>query len=229
MKKSIYYIEDEPHLGKIVTETLERERYKVIWETDGAKVLNRLDSWDPDICILDIMLPNVDGYTLCKAIKKKKPTLPVIFLTAKVETKDLLKGFEAGGNDYMRKPFSIEELMVRIEYHTKTHTTTEQETLEDPVKMGKYLLHRGSYELTSPTTTIRLSNRDMEVLEMLIKHKNQVTSRKEILIKIWGDDSYFNSRTLDVYIRKLRKHFKEDTRIEIVTLKGKGYLFRVPG
>ncbi len=227
-KQSIYYIEDEPYLGKIVKETLEKEGYEVVWETDGAKVLNRLHHWNPDICVLDIMLPNLDGYTLCREIKKMKPGLPVIFLTAKIETSDLVKGFEAGGNDYMRKPFSIEELMVRIEYHGKSSAAQAGEKLENEIQIGKYRLKRGSYELITPTDLIRLSNRDMEVLDTLVKNRNHVTNRKELLMKVWGDDSYFNSRTLDVYIRKLRKHFREDARIEIVTLKGKGYLFRVP-
>lgn len=232
MKHKIYYIEDEPYLGKIVTETLSKEGYEVTWETDGAKVLSRLSNWSPDICVLDIMLPNLDGYTLCREIRKLLPALPVIFLTAKVETADLVKGFEAGGNDYMRKPFSIEELIVRVEYHVK-HTAVHADEnagalLPEEMKIGAYRLSRNSFDLHSPSESFRLSYRDMEVLGMLLSNPNRITDRKELLLKVWGDDSYFNSRTLDVYIRKLRKYFREDVRIEIVTLKGKGYLFRMP-
>ena len=232
MKRKIFYIEDEPFLGKIVKDTLEKEDFEVIWETDGAKVLGRLNNFSPDICVLDIMLPNVDGYTLCRQIKKMLPSLPIIFLTAKIDTIDLVKGFDAGGNDYMRKPFSIEELIVRIGYHIKNSEsnagTDLHQSLPEVIRLGKFSVHMKTFELEGPSETIRLSYRDMEVLEMLISNINHVTDRKELLLKVWGDDSYFNSRTLDVYIRKLRKYFREDPYIEIVTLKAKGYLFRVP-
>lgn len=232
MKYKVYYIEDEPYLGKIVKETLDKEGYEVIWETDGAKVLSRLTNWNPDVCVLDIMLPNLDGYILCSEIKKMKPFLPVIFLTAKTETADLVKGYDAGGNDYMRKPFSIEELMVRIEYHIQAagipKTNINDVQLPGEISIGKFTLKRTAFKLKTPSQVIRLSYRDMEVLEMLLKNPNHITDRKDLLLTVWGDDSYFNSRTLDVYIRKLRKYFKEDPRIEIVTLRGKGYLFRWP-
>ncbi|MBT7095364.1 MAG: response regulator, partial [Bacteroidetes bacterium] len=116
MKAKVYYIEDEQFLGKIVMETLEKQGYEVRWETDGAKVMSGFQYFNPDIVILDIMLPNVDGYTLCQQIRAAYPSLPIIFLTAKVETADLVKGFESGGTDYMRKPFSIEELIVRVNH-----------------------------------------------------------------------------------------------------------------
>jgi len=230
MKTKILYIEDEPYLGKIVKETLQNQGFDVEWRTDGAAVLGAFASFSPDICVLDIMLPNVDGYTLCEQIRKKHPALPIIFLTAKTETANLVKGFEAGGTDYIRKPFSMEELIVRIHNQLRFLEGVKSDMSSQPeeVVLGKYTLCRRRYELQSPAKIIKLSQRDMEVLSLLVAHRNQNLDRKQLLISVWGDDSFFNSRTLDVYIRKLRNYFSEDPSIEIVTLKGKGYLFLVP-
>jgi len=232
MNHKVLYIEDEPFLGKIVKETLGNQGFDVVWESDGAKVMGKLTSHIFDICVLDIMLPNLDGYTLCRQIRKLYPALPVIFLTAKVETSDLVKGFDAGGNDYMRKPFSIEELIIRIKYQIQLNGTGKdkqrQKLLPDEIKLGRYRIFPKRFEMEAPSGMIRLSNRDMEVLGMLASNCNRVTDRKELLLNVWGDDSYFNSRNLDVYMRKLRKYFREDSSIEILTLKSKGYLFRVP-
>lgn len=232
MRTRIMYIEDEPYLGKIVNETLEKQGFEVLWETDGARVINRISGFSPDICLLDIMLPNIDGYTLCKHIRKLYPLLPIIFLTAKTETADLVRGFEAGGTDYMRKPFSIEELIVRIKNQLHLsgmrNTNDNKVNMPEEIPLGKYRFYPKTYELHTPSKIIKLSNRDMEVLLMLTANPNRITDRKQLLLSVWGDDSFFNSRNLDVYIRKLRDYFKEDISIEIKTLKGKGYLFFVP-
>jgi DNA-binding response OmpR family regulator len=229
MKARILYIEDEPYLGKIVKETLEMLGYQVIWEIDGGRVIQHLEDFDPELCLLDIMLPNVDGYELCKQIKALKPALPVIFLTAKTETADLVRGFEAGGTDYIRKPFSIEEVIVRIENQLALGGAPKPgKTLGDEITLGSYSYMPGRYELLHAEENIRLSQRESQVLNQLSLSLNQITERRELLVAVWGDDSFFNSRTLDVYIRKLREYFRHDTRIRIQTLKGKGYLFLVP-
>jgi len=230
MKSKILYIEDEPYLGKIVNETLQKQGFEVVWKTDGATVLGSFTTFSPDICIVDIMLPNVDGYTLCQQIRKLHPTLPIIFLTAKTETSDLVKGFESGGTDYIRKPFSIEELIVRIHNQLRLLEGVKSDLKDQPeeIILGKYRLYSRRYVLQTPTKKIKLSQREMEVLSLLVAHRNHNLDRKQLLLAVWGDDSFFNSRTLDVYIRKLRKYFSEDPTIEIVTLKGKGYLFLVP-
>lgn len=230
MKKKILYVEDEPFLGKIVKETLENHNFDVKWITDGNQVMKEYSMFSPDICVLDIMLPNIDGYSLCKEINLHNPSLPIIFLTAKQETADLVKGFESGGTDYIRKPFSLEELIVRINnqlnirfsVHKIAHTGPEE------IKIGLYRFFPNRYELKSPCGLIKLSQRDMEVLGLLISHMNQVIDRKTLLMTVWKDDSFFNSRNLDVYIRKIRQYFSEDKTILIQTLKGKGYLFLVP-
>jgi DNA-binding response OmpR family regulator len=227
MKTKILYIEDELFLGKIVKETLEKNGYEVHWETNGAKVMDRFHAVEPDVCVVDIMLPNVDGYALCEQIRAAQATLPIIFLTAKGETTDLVKGFEAGGTEYMRKPFSMEELVVRIENQLKllNGRNHAQEKVDGQVEIGKYTLNTDRYELLTPTKTIKLSQREMQVLEFLVKARNGTLDRKQLLMEIWGDDSFFNSRNLDVYIRKIRAYFCEDANIQIKTLKGKGYLF----
>lgn len=229
MKARILYIEDEAHLGKIVKETLEMLGYQVVWETDGGQVIQHLEAFDPELCLLDIMLPNVDGYELCKQIKAQKPGLPVIFLTAKTETADLVRGFEAGGTDYIRKPFSIEEVIVRIENQLALGGTHKPgKTVGDTIRLGSYTYVPGRYELLHAEGNIRLSQRESQVLNQLSQSLNQITERRELLMAVWGDDSFFNSRTLDVYIRKLREYFRHDTAIRIQTLKGKGYLFLAP-
>jgi len=230
MKKKVLYIEDEPFLGKIVKETLQNHGFDVLWKTDGATVMGSFTTFNPDVCVVDIMLPNVDGYTICRQIRKLYPVLPIIFLTAKTETADLVKGFESGGTDYIRKPFSMEELIVRIHNQLKLldSVPNDQKIQPDKIALGTYRLFPFRYELQTPTKAKKLSHRDMEVLRMLVAHRNRSVDRKQILMTVWGDDSFFNSRTLDVYIRKLRNYFAEDPSIQIVTLKGKVYLFLVP-
>jgi len=229
MKTRMLYIEDEPYLGRIVKETLENRGYQVAWETDGNRVLELLHRLDPEVCVLDIMLPHVDGYELCRQIKALKPALPVIFLTAKTETDDLVRGFEAGGTDYIRKPFSMEEVIVRIENQLAlirgNGVASPPET--DKIRLGSYTYHPSRYELISPKGTLQLSRRDSEILSQLATSVNRVIERKQLLMSVWGDDSFFNSRNLDVYIRKIREYFKHDPNIRIQTLKGKGYLFLI--
>jgi DNA-binding response OmpR family regulator len=224
----VFYIEDEPSLGKIVSETLQQQGFEVLHIADGARVLPVLNGFSPDICVVDIMLPNVDGYTLCAQIKGRYPNLPVIFLTAKTETADLVKGFEAGGTDYIRKPFSMEELIVRINNQLKISGNGAKETKTVSVRIiGQYKFYPMRYELETPTTTVKLSQSEQELLSLLTDNLNQPVERRQLLLTIWGDDSYFNSRNLDVYIRKLRGYFAQDPQVELVTLKGKGYVFLV--
>jgi len=224
MKIRVLYVEDEPFLGKIVSETLQLQGFEIVLVADGAEVLSAVQSFRPDVCVLDIMLPNVDGYTLCREIKKLQPGLPILFLTARSETSDLVKGFEAGGTDYIRKPFSMEELIIRIK-NQLTLSANHHPMQGSPIPLGKYLLFTARYELKSPGRLYKLSSREMEILSLLSEHRNAVLERRELLMKIWGDDSFFNSRNLDVYIRKLRSMLAEDPELEIVTIKGKGYLF----
>lgn len=224
MKIKILYVEDEPFLGRIVKESLESRSFEVIMITDGKDVINAFTEHKPDICVLDIMLPNKDGYTLAREIRQVKTGVPIIFVTAKTQTEDLLKGFEVGGNDYIRKPFSMEELIVRINNllqlkNSSTSTSTEV------IQIGKYEFNPLRYELKFGGIVKKLSHRESTLLQLLCENKNATTQRKDILLKLWGDDSFFNSRNLDVYITKLRDYLKEDSSIEIITIKGIGYHF----
>jgi DNA-binding response OmpR family regulator len=228
-KVRVFYVEDEPSLGRIVSDTLKKQGYDVIWETDGARVISGINDANPDICVLDIMLPGIDGLSLCKSIRGIRPAIPVIFLTARTDTQQVVEGFEAGGTDYLKKPFTIEELMARIENQMRLLGEREKNTPDQEIlKIGAFLLDPVRYELKSESGIIKLSNRDMQVLSMLYANKNGITARRDILMSVWGDDSYFNSRTLDVYIRKLRRFFSSDRSVQIITLKSNGYLFIIP-
>jgi len=224
MKRKVLYIEDEEFLGRIVSDTLEKEGYDVTWLKEGTGMMNMLEGIKPDICVVDIMLPNIDGYTLSKNIKGLYPWMPLIFVTAKSETRDLLKGFECGGTDYIKKPFSLEELIARIENQLQLAGARDLHKFESEIRIGTYIFSPNKFELLRDGKTTRLSNRDTEILSVLAANKNRIVDRKDLLMTVWGDDSFFNSRNLDVYIRKLRKHLSDDQSVEIKTLKGKGYL-----
>jgi DNA-binding response OmpR family regulator len=226
-ERKILYVEDELFLGKIVKESLENKGYNVRMVSDGKLVLAAYQQFQPDICVLDIMLPNVDGYQLAREIKTADQGMPVIFLTAKTQTKDVLEGFSAGGNDYLRKPFSVEELIARIENLLKLKSLPGSNNfdLDDNLVIGNYTFYPHKYELDSPTQKHKLSNREKELLEIFATNQNQLIHRNDILNKVWKDDSFFNSRTLDVYIKKIRNYLKEDAALQIKTVKGVGYLF----
>lgn len=229
MRKKILYIEDEPRLAQIVADTLHLKGYEVLHLRDGLKMAERIDDFDPDICLLDVMLPDIDGFALANHIRNKKPLLPVIFLTARTQTYDLVRGFESGGTDYLKKPFSMEELIVRIENQLKltNREASAVKSLPEEVLLKDFRYFPGKFELQTPGGTIKLSNREAQVLSMLCTHMNMPVDRRTLLHMIWGDDSFFNSRNLDVYIRKLRSYFEGAEGIEIITLKGKGYHFAV--
>ncbi len=231
MKKKILYIEDEAFLARIVKETLERKDYEVLHKKDGARIMEHLQSFNPDVCLLDVMLPHVDGFTLGSMIRNVYQKLPIIFLTAKTQTADVLNGFSSGGTDYLRKPFSMEELVVRIENQIRiasAETTSTTVMVQDEMMLGSFKFYPGKFELQHNEETIKLSHRESQVLSMLVQHRNALLDRRKLLHAVWGDDSFFNSRNLDVYIRKLRDHLSADDKLEIITLKGKGYQFVVP-
>jgi two-component system, OmpR family, response regulator VicR len=228
MKTKILYVEDEPFLGKIVKESLESRDFEVKMVADGRHVLSAFQLYQPHICVLDIMLPHIDGYTLAKDIRRLSPTMPIIFLTAKTQTEDVLKGFEVGGNDFIRKPFSMEELIVRIQSLLKmVNGQKAPPSVSEPIFIGKFEFLPFKYEIRIGDSVRKLSHRESELLKILNENRQFTVNRKDILLKIWGDDSFFNSRNLDVYITKLRDYLKADPAIEIMTVKGVGYNFIV--
>ncbi|MCB0741262.1 MAG: response regulator transcription factor, partial [Chitinophagaceae bacterium] len=178
---------------------------------------------NPDICILDIMLPNKDGFAIADDIRQLNEEVPIIFLTAKTQTEDVVKGFSIGGNDYMRKPFSMEELIVRVQNLLRQKNNSEMSTAS--ASIGKYTFHSHRQTLIFKGEEKKLSFRESELLRLLFENRHQIIERKKILNLLWGDDSFFNSRNLDVYITKIRNYLKGDDAVEIITVKGVGYRF----
>lgn len=226
-KIKILYVEDELYLGKIVKESLESRHFEVVMESDGMHVLQTFKQINPDVCVLDVMLPNKDGFTIAGEIREVNAAVPIIFLTAKTQTDDLVKGFSMGGNDYIRKPFSMEELIVRIENALRLKQGNKPVRGKDAFQIGKYQFHITRQTLTVDKEERKLSFRESELLKLLYENRDRIIDRKDILNLLWGNDSFFNSRNLDVYITKLRGYLKEDDMLEIITIKGVGYRFVV--
>lgn len=215
-------MEDEPSLGQIVKESLESRDFEVHMVDDGAIALQVYKNLQPDICVLDIMLPHKDGYTIAREIRLQHPHIPIIFLTAKTQTSDVLKGFEYGGNDYLKKPFSMEELIVRINNLLKLSQNCDFQH-KGFIRLGTYEFWPQKYELRRGEHIKKLSYKEASLLNLLVEKQGCLVIRKDILLKLWGDDSFYNSRNLDVYITKLRDYLKEDETIKITTIKGIGY------
>lgn len=222
MKIKILYVEDEPSLAKIVSETLISKDFDVCHINDGNDAMNAFSVYAPHICVLDVMLPGKDGFTIAKEIRHTDPKIPILFLTAKSQTIDTIQGFQAGGNDFIKKPFSLEELIIRVQ--NLCNLCYGKQILQTELcKIGKYMFDYTRQELELNGDIKRLSFREAELLYMLVANRNDIVQRIEILDKLWGDNSFFNSRNLDVYITKLRSYLKEDANVEIITLKGVGY------
>jgi len=221
----ILYLEDEGTIGIITRDSLVKSGFTVDWQQDGRKALEAFKNNSYSLCVVDIMTPGIDGYTLVAEIRKLDQNIPVIFLTARSLTGDVLRGFEIGGNDYLRKPFSIEELIVRINALLRRGPKTPENI---PVfTIGKFTFDYAMMELRSITKKIILTNLENELLYRLITNKNALLERQRVLIELWGDDTFFNARSMDVFITKLRKHFAEDDSIAILNLRGKGYKMTV--
>jgi len=212
--------EDETSLGMIVKESLETRGFEVFLAEDGEEAAIIYDNEKPDVLVLDVMMPKKDGFTLAKEIRQENKFIPIIFLTAKSQTKDVLEGFEHGGNDYLKKPFSMEELIVRI--NSLLHRNQLKENKEQIV-IGSYLFNHTKQTLGFKEEIINLTHREAELLFNLYKKKNEILDRTFILKKLWGNDDFFNARSMDVFISKLRKKLKKDASIQILNIRGFGY------
>ncbi len=223
MQCTILFAEDEPVLGKLVKEAMERTPgYKVHWAKNGHEALQFFNDNIPDLCIFDVMMPGMDGFTLTKELRKKHADIPILFLTARAETADVIKGFTIGGNDYLRKPFSLDELEVRIiELLKRNRRSGESRTAS--YSIGKYTFSADTQVLRCPEATYNLSGKETELLKQLVLHKNKLMERSETLKLLWGDDSFFNARNMDVYIARLRKFLVHDARLSIVNIRGYGF------
>lgn len=225
---TILYVEDEMFLGKIVKESLEQRGFSVAMEVDGAKAVSLFKKTNPDICVLDIMLPNKDGFAIAKEIRALNAAIPILFLSAKIQTEDVLHGFSTGGNDYIRKPFSMEELIVRINNLLQLSGNSGHSVSNtDNLQIGALKFNLPRQILSGGPEDKKLSFRESELLRYLYEHRNSIIDRRELLNKLWGNDNFFNSRNLDVYITRLRSFLKDDPSLEILTIKGIGYRFVV--
>lgn len=223
-KPRVLYVEDEMFMARIVTDTLRDKGYDVIGIHDGMEAVDAFVKEKPNVCLLDIMLPGKDGFAIADEIRELDASVPIIFLTAKSEVRDVVAGFKLGGNDYIRKPFSMEELLVRIENVLKNRGNDPDLQAEE-VRLGKLVFNLRRQTLTGDEEERKLSYRESELLKLLYQNRNNIVERRDILILLWCSDSFFNSRTLDVYVTKLRGYLKADPAIEIITIKGIGYRF----
>ncbi|MEF3079898.1 response regulator transcription factor [Winogradskyella poriferorum] len=220
-KIKLLLAEDEAALGQIIKESLETRDFEVTLCDNGEKAFEKYQSEQPELLVLDVMMPKKDGFTLAKDIRAIDDAIPIIFLTAKSQTADVVEGFSIGGNDYLKKPFSMEELIVRI--HNLLNRTKVQKTSESLV-IGAYTFDFPKQQLAfkneEPT---QLTHREAHLLFHLIKNKNQVLDRSLILNKLWGTDDFFSARSMDVFITKLRKKLQKDDSIQIINVRGFGY------
>lgn len=220
-KIKVLLAEDEPSLALIVKESLETRNFIVDVHPNGQQALAAYNKARPHILVLDVMMPKTDGFTMAKEIRRHDNLTPIIFLTAKAQTTDVVEGFNSGGNDYLKKPFSMEELIVRI--HALLNRIELKKSTEDVITIGQYTFYHTRQELKYNDTVYQLTHREAEVLYYLYENKNEVVSRSFILKELWGDDDFFSGRSLDVFISKLRKKLEKDPTVQIINSRGYGY------
>lgn len=221
-KANVLLAEDDENLGVLLREYLKAKGYETDLYPDGDVAFKGFQSKTYDICILDVMMPKKDGFTLAKEIRQLNTSIPIIFLTAKSMKEDLVEGFSSGADDYMTKPFSIEELLLRVEAVLR-RTRGDNITNQDIFTIGIYTFNATKQTLTTSDHEQKLTAKESELLKYLCFNRNGILDRNFALRTIWNDDSYFNARSMDVYITKLRKYMKDDPSIQIINIRGKGF------
>jgi len=221
--KKILLAEDDANLGLLLRNYLDAKNFSATLTVNGKEALAAFRKDDYDICILDIMMPELDGFTVAKEIRKSRPRMPVIFLTAKNQKDDVIEGFRTGADDYITKPFSMEELIYRIEAIMRRVSEPAEMKKQDHYEIGEYHFDTFKQLLTFRDHTMKLTTKESELLELLCRHSNEVMERNYALKAIWIDDNYFNARSMDVYITKLRKYLRKDPSVKILNVHGKGY------
>lgn len=227
-KSKILLCEDDTNLGMVLKNYLELNDFDVTLERDGRLGLAAFQREKFDICLLDVMMPNMDGFTLAEEIRDVDPDIPLFFLSAKTMKDDIIQGYKLGADDYITKPFDSEVLLLKIRAILKRNE--EENKVNDNIEfdLGRYHFNPKLRELKHDDITQTLSPKENELLKMLAEHKNDLLPRERALKKIWGSDTYFNGRSMDVYIAKLRKYLKDDTNIEIVNIHGNGFRLVAP-
>ncbi len=223
MNKKILLAEDDSNLGALLRTYLAAKNYDTTLAMNGKSALKAFSSETYDLCILDIMMPEMDGLVLARSIRNINPSMPVIFLTAKNQKEDIIEGFKTGADDYITKPFSMEELLYRIEAILRRTATTETSKSEDVYRIGGYSFDHKRQLLNHGDQTTSLTTKESELLKLLCRHKNEILERNYALRSIWIDDNYFNARSMDVYITRLRKYLKKDPSVKILNIHGRGY------
>lgn len=224
MKAKILLVEDDPGLGFVIKDSLIHAGYDVTLCINGEEGEKSFVAHPYDLCVLDVMMPLKDGFSLAQAIRQQNKNIPILFITAKGMLEDKLVGFQSGGDDYLVKPFSIEELKMRIEVFLKRPQKAEGTV---NFNLGNFVFDSRNLVLTHPASTKTLTQKEAEVLKLLCQHQDRVIKRDEILKQVWGDDDYFLGRSMDVFISKLRKYLKEDERVQIVNHHGVGFRLEV--
>ena len=226
MSSTILYVEDEPLLARLVQDGLTNSGYVVHWVVDGAQALIAYRTYPPDLCLLDVRLRGQNGYSLAQTIRAANPTVPILFLSAGQLTEDVVQGFRSGGNDYLKKPFVMDELLVRIEallHRARPPQPSSLATLATTYHVQGCTLDVVRQQLHTPTGVQLLSCKETALLALLLEQRNQVLTRQEALLRIWGDDSHYNARSMDVFISHLRKQLKALPGVELLTMRGVGY------
>lgn len=227
--KKILLVEDDPSLGFVIKDNLLSRGYEVTLCKDGEEGEKTFRNGMFDICLLDVMLPKKDGFSLAQSIRIKSNDVPILFLTAKAMAEDKLAGFKTGADDYITKPFNIDELCYRIEVFLKRSSTNHHSSPaeENIFRVGSYEFDPLNLVLRNDSMEKTLTQKEAEVLKLLFKNRDRVMKREEILTQVWGDDDYFMGRSMDVFISKLRKYLKEDPAIQIVNYHGVGFRLEV--
>jgi len=227
MQKRILLVEDDPGLGFVIKDNLSVRGYEVTLCTDGEQGQKVFDQHPFDVCILDVMMPRKDGFSLAQFIRQKNEQVPILFVTAKSMLEDKIAGFTVGGDDYIVKPFSMDELCLRIEVFLKRSGVNALVQSGEVFTLGQFSFDSKNYILQHSSGSKTLTQKEAEVLRLLCKHKNRVLKREEILKTVWGSDDYFLGRSMDVFISKLRKYLKEDPAVQIVNYHGVGFRLEV--
>lgn len=226
-KSRILYVEDDDTLGFITTENLERKGYEVSWSKDGESALELFRKESFDICLLDVMLPKLDGFTLARMIRKENEEVPLIFISAKSLTEDKIEGLLLGADDYIVKPFNIEELTLKIEVFLKRSRIHKIATPQSLFTVGNCTLDMNLLQLNCQGNIKKLTYREAELISYFSRNRNKLLTREQILEAVWGGNDYFSGRSLDVFISRLRKFFQDDPLVKIENRHGLGYVFEV--
>jgi DNA-binding response OmpR family regulator len=228
-KNRILYVEDDDTLGYITSENLERKGYEVILSQDGESALQLFRMEPFDLCLLDIMLPKLDGFTLARMIRKENEEIPIIFISAKTLTEDKIEGLLLGADDYIVKPFNIEELTLKIEVFLRRSRVIKSIPAESTIQIGSCILDMNLLRLDCRGNVKKITYREAELIRYFSANRNKLLSREQILEAIWGGNDYFSGRSLDVFISRLRKYFQDDPVVHIENRHGLGYVFEVKG